>query len=132
VRVHRRVVDAYLVAQVMTSGASLAAHLADDIAATCGLAGGDGKRGQSMARQPLGILLCTAPATRTFWGWNRAPVFRVEGAEVAIRNRWVRLRQGRHTLEAFHWKVDVRDRMPGDWLVEFRSKTRNVCGFVPK
>jgi single-stranded-DNA-specific exonuclease len=64
---------------------------------------------------------------------NRAPVLRIEGAEVvAVKNRWVRLRQGRHTLEAFHWKVDVRDGMRGDWLIEFRSKTRNICGFVPK
>jgi single-stranded-DNA-specific exonuclease len=64
---------------------------------------------------------------------NRAPVFRIEGAEVvAFRNRWVRLRQGRHTLEAFNWKVDVRDRMRGDWLIEFRSKTRNVWEFAPK
>jgi single-stranded-DNA-specific exonuclease len=64
---------------------------------------------------------------------NRAPVFRIEGAEVAgVKNRWVRLRQGRHTLEAFHWKVDIKDGMRGDWLIEFRSKTRNVCGFVPK
>jgi single-stranded-DNA-specific exonuclease len=64
---------------------------------------------------------------------NRAPVFRIEEAEVAaVRNHWVQLRQGRHTLEAFNWKVDVRDRMRGDWLIEFRSKTRNVCGFVSK
>jgi hypothetical protein len=67
------------------------------------------------------------------FGEDRAPVFRIEGAEfVAVRNRWVRLRQGRHTLEGFHWKVDVRDRMRGDWLIEFRSKSRNVCGFVAK
>jgi single-stranded DNA-specific DHH superfamily exonuclease len=64
---------------------------------------------------------------------NPAPVFRIEGAEaVAVKNRWVRLRQGRHTLEAFHWKVDVRDGMRGDWLIEFRSNTRNVCRFVAK
>jgi single-stranded DNA-specific DHH superfamily exonuclease len=38
---------------------------------------------------------------------NRAPVFRIEGAEVAaVRNRWVRLRQGQHTLEALNWKVE--------------------------
>jgi single-stranded-DNA-specific exonuclease len=64
---------------------------------------------------------------------NRAPVFRIEGAEVvAVKNRWVRLRQGRHTLEAFSWKVDLREGMRGDWRIEFRSKTCNVCGFVPK
>jgi single-stranded DNA-specific DHH superfamily exonuclease len=63
---------------------------------------------------------------------NRAPVFRIEGAEVAaVRNRWVRLRQGRHTL-AFSWKVDMRDGMRGNWLIEFWSRTRNVCGFMPK
>jgi single-stranded-DNA-specific exonuclease len=45
---------------------------------------------------------------------NRAPVFCIEGAEaVAVKNRWVRLRQGRHTLEALSWKADVRDRMRG-------------------
>jgi single-stranded-DNA-specific exonuclease len=64
---------------------------------------------------------------------NRAPVFRIENAEVAaVRNRWVRLRQGRHTLEFFSWKVDVRGGMRGDWLVEFRGKTRNLCVFLPR
>jgi single-stranded-DNA-specific exonuclease len=101
-------------------------------------------RGLAPRRQPQSegnLSLCTLSASfyaqlrqlEPFGEGNRAPVFRLEGAEVAaVKNRWVRLRQGRHTLEAFHWKVDIRDRMRGDWLIEFRSKTRNVCGFVPE
>jgi hypothetical protein len=64
---------------------------------------------------------------------NRAPVFRIEGAEVAaVRNRWVRLRQGRHTLEAFHWKVDVRDRMRGlaDRIPEQDPQRVRVCAGI--
>jgi single-stranded-DNA-specific exonuclease len=64
---------------------------------------------------------------------NPAPVFRVQGAEVtAVKNRWVRLRQGRHSLELFNWHVKVESGMRGDCLVEFRSKTRNLLGFSAK
>jgi single-stranded-DNA-specific exonuclease len=102
-------------------------------------------RGLAPRREPQGegnLSLCSLSATfyaqlrqlEPFGEGNRAPVFRIEGAEViAVRNRWVRLHQGRHTLESFNWKVeDVKGGMRGDWLIEFRSKTRNVCGFVPK
>ncbi len=64
---------------------------------------------------------------------NPAPVFRVRGTEVsAVKNRWVRLRQGRYTLELFNWQVDVESGMRGDCLVEFRGKTRNLLGFSAK
>jgi single-stranded DNA-specific DHH superfamily exonuclease len=64
---------------------------------------------------------------------NSALVFRVRAAEVAaVKNRWVRLRQGRHTLELLNWRVHVESGMRGDWLVEFRSKTRNLLGFLSK
>jgi single-stranded-DNA-specific exonuclease len=101
-------------------------------------------RGLAPRREPQAegnLSLCSLSASfyaqlrqlEPFGEGNRAPVFRIEGAEiVAVRHRWVRLRQGRHTLEASHWKVeDVKGGMRGDWLVEFRSKTRNLCGFLP-
>jgi hypothetical protein len=44
----------------------------------------------------------------------------------------VRLRQGRHTIELFNWQVNVESGMRGDCLVEFRSKTRNLLGFLAK
>jgi hypothetical protein len=70
---------------------------------------------------------------RTFWGGEPSAGFPYRGRGSGRGQEPLgRLRQGRHTLEAFHWKVDVRDRMRGDWLIEFRSKTRNVCGFVPE
>ena len=63
---------------------------------------------------------------------NPAPVFRIRAAEVvATRLRWVRLRQGKHTLEAFDWPVGARLGQQGDWLVEFRSKSRTLRAFDP-
>jgi single-stranded-DNA-specific exonuclease len=101
-------------------------------------------RGLTPRRQPQAegnLSLCSLSASffaqlrhlEPFGEGNRAPVFRIEGAEVvAFKNHWVRLRQGRHTVEALNWKVDVRGGMRGDLLVEFRSKTRNLCGFLPR
>jgi len=64
---------------------------------------------------------------------NPAPIFRIGAAEVvAIRQRWVRLRQGKHTLEAFDWRVGAKAGQRGDWLVEFRSKSRTLLAFHPK
>ena len=64
---------------------------------------------------------------------NPAPVFRICAAEVvATRQRWVRLRQGRYTLEAFDWRVGAQTGQLGDWLVEFRSKGRILRAFHAK
>jgi single-stranded-DNA-specific exonuclease len=64
---------------------------------------------------------------------NPAPVFRIRAAEVvATRQRWVRLRQGKHTIEAFDWRVGAQAGQRGDWLVEFRTKNRILCAFDPK
>jgi len=60
---------------------------------------------------------------------NPAPVFRIRDAEVvAIRQRRVRLRQGKHTLELLNWRVGAEPGQRGDWLVEFRSKSRALRG----
>jgi len=56
---------------------------------------------------------------------NPAPVFLVRGVEVAsLRNRWVRIRQGRFSLEALCWDVAPQAGMRGSCLVEFRGKRR--------
>lgn len=61
---------------------------------------------------------------------NPAPVFRICDAEVvATRQHWVRLRQGKHTLEAFDWRIGAQPGQRGDWLVEFRSRSRNLRAF---
>ena len=64
---------------------------------------------------------------------NPAPVFRIRAAEVvATRQRWVRLRQGKHTLEVFDWHVGAKVGQRGDWLIEFRSKSRTLRSFYPQ
>jgi hypothetical protein len=56
------------------------------------------------------------------------PVFRIRAAEVvATRQRWVRLRQRKHQMEAFDWRVGGRSRSTSDWLVEFRTRAGS-CG----
>ena len=64
---------------------------------------------------------------------NRPPTFSICMAEVLrVRNRWVRIRQGRSSLEALCWDVPVREQMKGDFLVEFYGKTRILRGFTPR
>ena len=64
---------------------------------------------------------------------NPAPIFSIGAAEVvATRQRWMRLRQGKHTLEAFDWRVGAKAGQRGDWLVEFRSKSRTLLAYYPK
>jgi single-stranded-DNA-specific exonuclease len=63
---------------------------------------------------------------------NPAPVFLIRCVEVAsLRNRWVRIRQGRISLEALCWDLSLKERMHGDCLVEFRGKRRILRDFRP-
>jgi single-stranded-DNA-specific exonuclease len=56
---------------------------------------------------------------------NPAPTFLLRSVEVAgLRNRWVRIRQGRFSLEALCWDVAPQVGMRGSCLVEFRGKRR--------
>jgi single-stranded-DNA-specific exonuclease len=64
---------------------------------------------------------------------NRPPAFSIRMAEVlSVRNKWVRIRQGKSSLEAFCWDVPVTGQMKGDFLVEFYGKTRILRGFTPR
>jgi single-stranded-DNA-specific exonuclease len=64
---------------------------------------------------------------------NRPPTFSIRMAEVlSVRNKWVRIRQGRSTVEALCWEVPVTEQMKGDFLVEFYGKTRILRGFTPR
>ena len=61
---------------------------------------------------------------------NPAPVFVLRGVEVAgHRNRWVRIRQGRFSLEALCWDLAPQVGMRGSCLVEFRGKRRVLKSF---
>lgn len=61
---------------------------------------------------------------------NPAPVFLLRAIEiVGLKNRWVRLRQGRFTLEAFCWDLRPQIGMRGSCLVEFRGKRRILRHF---
>ena len=61
---------------------------------------------------------------------NPAPVFLLRGVEVAsLRNRWVRIRQGRFSLEALCWDLAPRVGMRGSALIEFRGKRRILRSF---
>jgi len=61
---------------------------------------------------------------------NPAPVFLLRGVEVAsLRNRWVRIRQGRFSLEALCWDFVPQVGIRGSALIEFRGKRRVLRGF---
>ena len=61
---------------------------------------------------------------------NPAPVFLLRGVEVAsLRNRWVRIRQGRFSLEALCWDLAPLVGMRGSCLIEFCGKRRVLRGF---
>jgi single-stranded-DNA-specific exonuclease len=61
---------------------------------------------------------------------NPAPVFLLRGVEVAsLRNRWVRIRQGRFSLEALCWDLAPQVGMRGSALIEFRGKRRILRSF---
>jgi single-stranded-DNA-specific exonuclease len=64
---------------------------------------------------------------------NRPPMFSIRMAKVlSIRNKWVRIRQGRSSVEALCWDLPVTEQMNGDFLVEFYGKTRILRGFTPR
>jgi single-stranded-DNA-specific exonuclease len=61
---------------------------------------------------------------------NPAPVFELRMAEVmSVKNRWVRIRQGRYSIEALCWDSPPRAGARGDCLVEFRGKRRFLREF---
>jgi len=61
---------------------------------------------------------------------NPAPVFLLRSVEVAtLRNRWVRVRQGRYSLEALCWDLSLKEGMRSDCLIEFRGKRRILREF---
>ena len=61
---------------------------------------------------------------------NPAPVFLLRSVEVAsLRNRWVRIRQGRFSLEALCWDLAPQAGMRGSCLIEFRGKRRVLRSF---
>ncbi len=63
---------------------------------------------------------------------NRPPVFSMRMAEfLRVRNKWVRIPQGRRSLEALCWDVPVREQVKGDFLVEFYGKARILRAFTP-
>jgi len=61
---------------------------------------------------------------------NPAPVFLLRSVEVtSLRNRWVRIRQGRFSLDALCWDLSLKEYMHGDCLIEFRGKRRILKDF---
>jgi single-stranded-DNA-specific exonuclease len=61
---------------------------------------------------------------------NPAPIFLLRSVEVAsLRNRWVRISQGRFSLEALCWDFAPQVGMRGSCLVEFRGKRRVLKSF---
>jgi single-stranded-DNA-specific exonuclease len=64
---------------------------------------------------------------------NRPPKFSIRMAEVlSLRNKWVRIRQGRSSIEALCWDLPVAGHMKGDFVVEFYGKTRILRGYTPR
>jgi single-stranded-DNA-specific exonuclease len=62
---------------------------------------------------------------------NRAPLLAVRMVEVAgLKRRWVRLRQGRYSIEALCWDLDLKEGMRGDCVVEFYGKRRILRAFT--
>jgi single-stranded-DNA-specific exonuclease len=61
---------------------------------------------------------------------NRAPIFLLRMVEIqSVKNRWVRIRQGGHSMEAFSWDIALSDGMRGDCLIEFYGRRRILRGF---
>jgi single-stranded-DNA-specific exonuclease len=61
---------------------------------------------------------------------NRAPILAVRMVEVSsLKRRWVRLRQGRYSIEALCWNLDLREGMRGDCLIELYGKRRILRAF---
>jgi single-stranded-DNA-specific exonuclease len=63
---------------------------------------------------------------------NPAPIFLLRTVEISsVRNRWVRIRQGRFSLDALCWDLSLKEGMRGDCLIEFRGKRRILRDFRP-
>src|SRR4051812_21257235 len=61
---------------------------------------------------------------------NRAPILAVRTVEVSrLKRRWVRLRQGRYSVEALCWDLDLKEGMRGDCRIEFYGKRRILRAF---
>lgn len=61
---------------------------------------------------------------------NPAPVFLLHQVEIEnMKDRWVRIRQGRYSLEALCWDLSLKVRMRGDCMIEFRGKRRILKHF---
>ena len=61
---------------------------------------------------------------------NPAPIFLLRAIEiVSVKNRWVRIRQGRFSLEALCWDLAPQVGMRGSCLIEFRGKRRVLKNF---
>lgn len=61
---------------------------------------------------------------------NLAPIFLVRSVEIAsLKNRWVRIRQGRFSQEALCWDLSLKEGMRGDCLIEFHGKRRILRDF---
>lgn len=61
---------------------------------------------------------------------NPAPIFLLRSVEVGnVKDKWVRVRQGRYSLEALCWDLSLKERMRGDCLIEFRGKRRILRHF---
>ena len=61
---------------------------------------------------------------------NPAPIFLLRTVQVvSLRNRWVRIRRGRFSLEALCWDLAPQVGMRGSCLIEFRDKRRVLKGF---
>jgi single-stranded-DNA-specific exonuclease len=61
---------------------------------------------------------------------NPARIFLLRAIEiVSVKNRWVRIRQGRFSLEALCWDLAPQVGLRGSCLIEFRGKRRILKGF---
>jgi single-stranded-DNA-specific exonuclease len=61
---------------------------------------------------------------------NPAPIFLLRTVEISsLRNRWVRIRQGRFSLEALCWDLAPQVGMRGSCVIEFRGKRRVLKEF---
>jgi single-stranded-DNA-specific exonuclease len=61
---------------------------------------------------------------------NPAPIFLLRAIEiVSVKNRWVRIRQGRFSLEALCWDLAPPVGKRGSCLIEFRGKRRVLKSF---
>ena len=61
---------------------------------------------------------------------NPAPIFLLRAIEiVSVKNRWVRIRQGRFSLEALCWDLAPQVGKRGSCLIEYRGKRRVLKSF---